>query len=353
MRIYYISKLDEQKALKLLYDNEKELIEFRDDIRNLKQIDINKSIKLLRIIGTEKARLTAVWLETMLEFPDYIDEPIDEIYNNNVHPATQKILKNSIAYVDRNSIYLKYKDAIVVDIPYTELPFPKTIMKFTDAINWLNENIKNINLNDDKDLYLNEKSIYSKSGKYVGIYLSAIQEPIVSLTNHKEFVGKDIKLDVESIIKSIDCEKMAEQMTKIPSDYNIYLTFSSEKTLDILNEISKIINISEVKNVALRTLFKLIRKTNKPLLALAIIHYLSPSFEARCYWDFEKLKDFNEFLALVGKIKKREKIKIIKKIIRDRLSIYEGNVIINYDSTVQIKDIKRIRWNIRFPRIEY
>jgi hypothetical protein len=354
MRIYYISKLDEQKALKLLYDNEKELIEFRDDIRNLKQIDINRTSKLLRIIGSEKSKTTAAWLETIFEFPDYIDKPVDEIYNNNnIHPATKKILNNSIAYVRKNTIYLKYKDAIVADIPYTELPFPETMMKFTDAINWISENIKNINFNDDKDLYLDEKSIYSKSNKYAGIYLSAFQEPIIGAVDHETFIGNNIKLQVESIVKSIDYEKMAEQLTKIPSNYSIYLTFTSNKTLNILNEISKIIKISEVKNVALRTLFKLIRKTNKPLISLAIVHYLAPSFEARCYGDFEKLEDFNEFLALINRIKKKKKMKLIKQIIKDGLRLVGDNIIINYDSTVQIKNIESIRWNIRFPKIYY
>ena len=52
-RIYKIESLDEKKALKLAYDDKKQDIKFRIGKKN--EVDIDKAIKLLSIIGSEDA----------------------------------------------------------------------------------------------------------------------------------------------------------------------------------------------------------------------------------------------------------------------------------------------------------
>ena len=344
---YYISKLDEKKAMKILYSNNKENVIFKDYIDELKKVNIEEKIKLLKIINTENSRLTAMWLEEIFSFPDYIEKPIDD--TNEMHPALRKILVNSIAYLNKSEIRLLYKNTTVaafnVEI-FPNINYMPSMMRFNNAIDWLVENANKI-IRIEHDDFLPEKKIYEKN-QYINFSLSDLDS---GLLQYRDFVSNsnEIKIKIFEIIESINYEKLADVITKLPSNKGIRITFKDDIELEILNKIAEVIDISKIKNSQLRLLFKIIKATNKPLVALATLHYLWKDFESVCYNDIKELKDHEEAMMVARKIEARKFKKKLKQAIKNGLDIESHGIKIRYDGTVDVYNVKKLRWSIKFP----
>jgi hypothetical protein len=353
MRTYYISKLDEQKALKIIHAQDKESVEFRDYIENLKGIDWARIIKLLNSIGTQKAKRLAVWMEEMMQFPEYIDTQLDYVPPDGYpHPALKKIIYNSSAYVDRYRVYLKYKDVIVADIPHSNIAFSHIpeMMEFKNAINWLLQNVDKMNYNTDLNgMTFKEKNTYS-SNVYVYLNLAFLKEEFAGIRDYLKGAHKET--NVSPIIKEIDYKKVASIIESLPNE-KIYINIAEQNTLEMLKKIANEINISNIKNIPLRMLFRLIKRTNKPLVALVILHYLNPNFETRCLHDETTLEEYEEAKAMLDRIFKNRKIKEIKKIIRDGYNLINGVIKINYDGTPQILNLRGVSRYVIYPKIYY
>jgi hypothetical protein len=347
---YHISKLDEQKAMKILYSSNKENVMFKDYIEELLNIDIQEKIKLLKIINSENSRLTAIWLEELFNFPEYIKKQIDD--TTEMHPALKKILENSIAYLNKNEIRLLYKNATVAafnaEIFSNIRHYVPSMMKFNNAIDWMMENAdKMINIKPND--FLSEKKMYERN-QYISFSLSDLN---VDLLRYRDFVSSsnEIKIRILDIIDSINYKKLADVITKLPSNKAIRIVFANDVELEILNKIAEIIDISKIKNSQLRLLFKIIKATNKPLVALSTLHYLWKDFEAACYNDINELKDHEEAMATAKKIEERKFKKKLKQTIKNGLDIESHGIKIKYDGTVDVYNVKKLRWSIRFPLI--
>jgi hypothetical protein len=348
---YYISKLNEPKALKLAYSDNKESVIFRDYIDNLMNVDIKEKIKLLEIINSKESKRTAMWLEEIFNFPEHLMSPID--YTRKMHPALKKILDNSIAYINSDRIYLMYKNIDIAELDAEELYTP-SLMNFKDAIDWMIENADKIITKPNIEDFLTNKKLYENAKKYIDIQLSSLREEFIEF---KDFSGSsnknEIKLDISSAIELINYQKIAETIIKLPANEKTRISFTSDKELDILNKIADIIDISQIKNSQLRLLFKMIKATHKPLVALTAVHYICNDFEAACYKDLTEFKDHKEAFKIVEKIKMKQIIKKLKRVIKDGFKIENGGITIKYDGKIEVNDISKLKSRIKFPIIYY
>jgi hypothetical protein len=107
IRTYRVESLTEKKAIKLLYDDNKEHVQFR--IIRKENVDIDKAIKLLSIIGTKEAIKWIYILEIvkMVGWEKFIEfDFLNEIKDNLSIKATE------------SDIILQYKDALPIAIFY-------------------------------------------------------------------------------------------------------------------------------------------------------------------------------------------------------------------------------------------
>jgi hypothetical protein len=348
---YYISKLDESKALKLAYSDNKELVVFRDYIDNLINVDIKEKIKLLEIIGSKESKRTAMWLEEIFNFPEHLMSPID--YTSKIHPALKKILDNSIAYINNNKIYLMYKNIDIAEL-YTEELYTPSFMNFKNAIDWMIENANKVVIKPNIEDFLTNKKLYENAKKYIDIHLSFLREEFIEFKDFSGSLDKNkIKLDVFSAIELINYQRIKETIIKLPANEKTIISFTSDKELDILNKIADIININQIKNSQLRLLFKMIKATHKPLVALTIVHYICNDFEAKCYKDMTEFKDHQEAFKIVEKLKIKQVIKKLRQIIKDGLKIENKGITIKYDGKIEINNILKLKDKIKFPIIYY
>ena len=352
---YYISKLNEEKAMKILYSNNKENIIFRDYIDELIKVDLKDKIRLLKIIDTKQSKLTALWLEEMLEYPEHLIQPLDiPDDNGEVHPAAKKILSNSIAYLDKMSIKLIYKNTIVAEFNPEILSnvsyYVPSMMKFDKAIDWIMENTNKI-INIKEDNLLPEKKLYEKT-KYINISLAELNGSIIDYKGYSTDPDK-IRLTIFDVVESYNYNKLAETITQLPANTSIRVIFLDDKELKILNKIAEIIELSKIKNSYLRLLFKMIKTSNKPLIALTTLHYLFDNFEAISYRDLKELKDYEEVSRVAKRIEERRIRKELKRIKNNGLNLESHGIKINYDGTVDIYNIKKFKWSIKFPALYY
>jgi hypothetical protein len=134
MSIYKIESLDEKKVLKIIYDNKKDNINFK--IEDIENVDIDKAIKLLSTIGTEKAMNWAYILE--------IAKSVgwDKLRNFSYLNDIKQYL--SIDYI-KHYPSLMYKHKLKI----AEFAIPKAV---DAAINLMcNESRRNFNITSMKD----------------------------------------------------------------------------------------------------------------------------------------------------------------------------------------------------------
>jgi hypothetical protein len=133
-----------------------------------------------------------------------------------------------------------------------------------------------------------------------------LREEFIEFKDFSGSLNKNIiKLDVFSAIELINYQKIIETIIKLPANEKTRISFTSDKELDILNKVADIINISQIKNAQLRLLFKIIKSTHKPLIALTIVHYICNDFEAACHVDMTEFKHHQEAFKIVEKIKNK------------------------------------------------
>ena len=353
-RYYYISKLDEKKALKLIYDDQKENIIFRDYEQVLNKIDHEKYARLLDIIGTNQSKVAAVWLRL---YKKYGKEACFFAIRSN--PIITEFINNSKIYVEKYRVLLKYNnDAPVADIPLDlagigvstfELQELETINKcnsFQSTIDSLIEykqqklkeakvyNSYIIGSNDWNDKYDVKIDLYDFSNHTVVNETTKADK--ITITNNLKIGTEPAtnfkkKLLLRDLIKELDIEKFIDALYTIDVNKTIKISISMDM-IKFFDQAITQMDLSKVKNKYLRRLIRFRQKYDI---------YTSLLFVDRFMHGFSAYinSNYDESLPLdVLKVKVKLNIKDeIKKLKQIKLYGIESNGFkINPDGTIEI-----------------
>jgi hypothetical protein len=332
-RYYLISKLDEKKAFKLTYDDNKEDIIFRDYERKLLEIDHDKYIKLLEIIGTNQAKIAATWLKLIKK---YKKDGCFGIIKSN--PIVDDIIKNAKAYVKDNLILIKYGDATLASIPFSvdipevflftfKIPNGKEL-KFQEAIDLLIEYKKQkLNENDFYPIvipYCTE--IYDVHLDFSGLY------------EHGFIKGKNKSIPLSNFIKEIDVDKINDFIYSIKENDTIEFKGNAKAVMFLDKALSQI-DLSKVKNKYLRRLIRF-RQKHDIYTAMLLVNQFTSGFGLKLY----ETNEFPKRLAILDrKIKIKKDIKYLNKIKLNGLE--KDGFYINPDGTFKIIDYKTAKYH--------
>jgi hypothetical protein len=329
-RYYLISKLDEKKALKLTYNNNKKDIIFRDYANKLFEIDHDKYARLLEIIGTDQAKVAAVWIKLAKK---YKKDGCFGIIKSN--PILDEIIKNAKAYIKDNYVVIKYENA-----PVAEFIFPldttttlgnNNEIKFQDAIDLLIKHKKQ-KLNENESypiITFNCAEAYDVNLDFSGLYKYGFTS--------KKNSYKPISLS--NFIKEIDVDKINEFIYTITKDDTIKFD-GNVKAVMFLDKALSQIDFSKVENKYIRKLIRLKQKYDI-FTALLIVNKFTSGFGVRIYSDLDM--DFPKHLFLLNrKIKLKKDIIYLNKIKLN--GIEKDGFYIYPDGTVKIMEYKTAKY---------
>jgi hypothetical protein len=353
-RYYLISKLNEAKALKLAYDNNKENIIFRDYANKLSEIDHDKYAKLLEIIGTEQAKVAATWLKL---YKKYGRETCFMAIRSN--PIITEFVNNSKVYVEKYRVLLKYNnDVPVADIPLDwasigvntfelqELELINKSKPFQSAIDLLIEYkqqklkeakiynsyiIGNIDSNDKYDIKIDLLDFSDHT-----IVNKIIKADNITTTNNLKinitsFRIPQKKLLLKDLIKELDIEKLINELYSIDINETIKISVAMSM-IKFLDQTITQMNLPKVKNKYLRKLIRL-RQKHDIYTSLLLVDRFMPGFSVYINSDCEESFPL-DVLKIKTKLDIKEEIKKLKQV--KLYGIELNGFKINPDGTVEI-----------------
>jgi hypothetical protein len=354
-RYYYISKLDEKKALKLLYDEQKEKIIFRDYEHILIKIDHEKYAHLLEIIGTEQSKVAATWLRL---YKKYGKEACFGAIRSN--PIINEFINNSKVYVEKYKVLLKYNDVAIAEIPLDfasigvnaselqELELINKSKSFQSAIDSLIEykqqklkeakvyNSYAVGSNDWNDKYdikidLLDFSNHTVVNKTIKVDNVATANNNISPATIKTFKIPQKKLLLKDLIKELDIEKLINELYSIDTNETIKLSV----TIDMIKFLDQAItqmDLTKVKNKYLRRLIRFRQKFDI-YVSLLLVDRFMPGFSVYINSNYEESLPLN-VLKIKAKLDIKNEIKRLKQI--KLYGIEASGFKINPDGTVEI-----------------
>ena len=327
-RYYFISKLDEKKAFKLIHDNDKDNIIFRDYPSTLQKIDQEKYARLLEAIGTEQARLAALWLKMLKKYSK--DGLLRPCLSN---PITQEMIANAKAYARKDNIVIKYNDVPIASFTYGKDMF-KAIgfneMLFNEALKLMimkkEQDLKNGNFEYDQFIYrTHEDQDYDVSFSF----LKACDYSRVKIQ------GKD-KFHIiagDAFIKELDVEKIGNLVYSIDRDEKIKIS-GNMNIIRLFDEALIQLDMSKIKNKYLRKLIRLRQRYDIFTSLLLINNKSAEEFGVKIVLNLnEKFPD--SVMSVAWKMKIKDKIRSIKK---DMNELKINGFLIKSDSSVEIID---------------
>ena len=330
----YISKLDDKKVLKLAYDDHKDNIIFRDYSNVLRQIDQEKYAKFLDIIGTEQARLAALWLRMIKKYPK--DGLLCPCLSN---PIMQELIPKAKAYARKNNIVIKYEDIPIASFTYDKDMFNAIELKempFHDALKMIIKK-KEEEMKKEEDLKNNNIMYYQFAHKAypdvdydVLFNFSGVYE-LSEIKFREEKQTHSIKAD--TIIKELDEEKMGDFIYSIEENEKIKI-YANAYMIELFDNVLTKLDLSKVKNKYLRKLIRLRQKYDIYTSLLFINNKFPEEFGVVIPWNSDK-KMPRHALKIARKFMIKNEIKSLKK---DMNELKINGFLIKSDDSVEIID---------------
>lgn len=324
-RYYYISKLNDQKVMRLVHDPDKDNIIFRDYSGVLEKIDHDKYAKYLEIIGTEQAKVAAAWLRL---YKKYGNEGYFRPIKSN--PIVHEMIREAKVYVKGSSLLIKYKDATIATCGFvyfvSHLIGDKEVL-FKDAIDLLIKHNKEQLDNKEENIYTFDasrgalKRIYDAVIDLSELGTSKSHYTITEESTKNNMVFRRItEVPLSNFIKEFDANAFGEFLYKIEEDSTVKFE-GDKKAIELFDKVLNQVDYSKIKNRYIRKLIRLKQKYDIFIAILLMSTFIPEKFGATFY-----ISSSNELPKHVYDI---DKILWRKKQIKELMKIKNKGVEIN------------------------